>query len=127
MYNLIEYSDNYSYTSGRLWQFKRDGSPATNDRDPENVITANSTSFKYKSSLFKPLTTDDNGVFKNIKIAVLLKYLGTFWELLEMPLISCKILLEKNWSKYCVISTVANTTPKIKKHQTIRPNYYFIK
>ena len=24
MYNLIEYSDNYSDTSGRLWQFKRD-------------------------------------------------------------------------------------------------------
>ena len=24
MYNLIEYSDNYSETSGRLWQFKRD-------------------------------------------------------------------------------------------------------
>ena len=24
MHNLIEYSDNYSNTSGRLWQFKRD-------------------------------------------------------------------------------------------------------
>ena len=24
MYNLIEYSDNYSGTSGSLWQFKRD-------------------------------------------------------------------------------------------------------
>ena len=24
MYNLIEYSNNYSDTSGRLWQFKRD-------------------------------------------------------------------------------------------------------
>ena len=24
MYNLIEYSDNYFYTSGSLWQFKRD-------------------------------------------------------------------------------------------------------
>ena len=23
MYNLIEYSDNYSDTSGNLWQFKR--------------------------------------------------------------------------------------------------------
>ena len=25
MYNLIEYSDNYSDTSGSLWQFKRGG------------------------------------------------------------------------------------------------------
>ena len=24
MYNLIEYSDNYSDTSGNLWQFQRD-------------------------------------------------------------------------------------------------------
>ena len=24
MYNLIEYSDNYSHTSGSLWNFKRD-------------------------------------------------------------------------------------------------------
>ena len=30
MYNLIEYSDNYSDTSGRLWQFKRDDVPADN-------------------------------------------------------------------------------------------------
>ena len=30
MYNLIEYSDNYSDTSGSLWQFKRDEAPANN-------------------------------------------------------------------------------------------------
>ena len=29
MYNLIEYSDNYSDTSGSLRQFKRDESPVT--------------------------------------------------------------------------------------------------
>ena len=30
LYNLIEYSDNYSDTSGSLWQFKRDKVPAGN-------------------------------------------------------------------------------------------------
>ena len=30
MYNLIEYSNNYSDTSGSLWQFKRDEVPANN-------------------------------------------------------------------------------------------------
>ena len=30
MYNLIEYSDNYSDTSGSLWQFKRDEISANN-------------------------------------------------------------------------------------------------
>ena len=39
MYNLIEHSDNYSDTSGRLWQFKRDGI-ATN----ANVCKANNSS-----------------------------------------------------------------------------------
>ena len=30
MYNLIEYTDNYSDTSGSLWQFKRDEQPINN-------------------------------------------------------------------------------------------------
>ena len=34
MYNLIEYSDNYSDTSGSLWQFKRPESPVTDAWKP---------------------------------------------------------------------------------------------
>ena len=60
MYNLIEYSDNYSDTSGNLWQFKRDESPVPNAGNPDNVSTTNSTSFNCKSSFVKPLTADDN-------------------------------------------------------------------
>ena len=30
MYNLIEYNDNYSDTSGSLWQFIADEGPANN-------------------------------------------------------------------------------------------------
>ena len=44
MYNLTEYSDNYSDTSGSLWQFKRDELPVTSTGNPDNVSTANSTS-----------------------------------------------------------------------------------
>ena len=113
MYNLIEYSGNYSDTSGRLWQFKRDESPVANDENPDNVSTANSTFFKYKSNLFKPLAAADNGVFKNVKIAVPLKYLSNFWKSLEMLLINYKIHLELNWTKDCVMSTIADTTFKI--------------
>ena len=46
MCNLIEYIDNYSGTSGSLWQFKRDESHITNDGNPGNVTTDNSSSFK---------------------------------------------------------------------------------
>ena len=64
MYNLIEYSDKYSETSVSLWKFKRDEPPIANAGNPDNVSTTNSTSFKYKSTFFKPLENDDNGVFK---------------------------------------------------------------
>ena len=80
MYNLIEYSDNYSDTSSILWQFKRDEIKGKVDAQH---ITNNSSSFKYKSSF----TTDKNGV----KIAVPLKYLSNFWRSLEMPLINCNL------------------------------------
>ena len=78
-----------------------------NNGKPVDVITADSSSFKYKSSFFKTLEDDDNGVFKNVKIAVPLKYLSNFWRSLEMPLINCKIHLELNWAKNCVMSSVA--------------------
>ena len=85
MYNLIEYSDNYSDTSGSLWQFKRDEIEDVDLTHDTNHIPNNSSSFKYKSSFI----TDRNGV----KIAVPLKYLSNFSRLLEMALINCKVEL----------------------------------
>ena len=85
MYNLVEYGNNYSDTSGSLWQFKSDKWPVTVAGNPDKFSTANSTSFKYKSSFFKPLTAADNEVFKNVKLTVSLKYLSNFWRSLKMP------------------------------------------
>ena len=113
-YNLIKYSDNYSDTSGSLWQFKRDDAPVDNDGNPDEVSTVNSTSFKYKSSFIGESTiVAGNRVFKDVKIAIPLKYLSNFWRSLEMPLINCKIHLELHWSRDCVMSTIANTKFKI--------------
>ena len=39
-----------------------------------------------------------------------LKYLSNFFRSLEMPLINCKIYLELNWSKNCVMSNIAGAT-----------------
>ena len=59
MYNLIEYSDNYSDTSGSLRQFKRVEIEGDADLTvDDNYIPNNSSSFKYKSSLI----TNRNGV-----------------------------------------------------------------
>ena len=57
MYNLIEYSDNYSDTSRSLWHFKSD-EQNMNDGNPANVTTADLSSFKYKSSFFRTLEDD---------------------------------------------------------------------
>ena len=50
MYNFIESIDNYSDTSGSLWQFKRDEIEGDVDltANAQNIIN-NSSSFKYKS------------------------------------------------------------------------------
>ena len=78
MYNLIEYSVNYSDTSGSLWQFKTD-EQNMNNGNPANVTTADSSSFKYKSSLKKESTAvNNNWVFENVKIAVPLKFVNNF-------------------------------------------------
>ena len=45
---LIEYSDNYSDTSGSLWEFKRDEVPVDNNA---NLSINNSRSFRYKAAL----------------------------------------------------------------------------
>ena len=85
-----------------------------NNRNPVSVTTDGLSSFKYKSSFKRELTAvGGNKVFKNVKIAVPLKYLSNFWRSLEMPLINCKIHLELNWSKDCVMSTIADATFEI--------------
>ena len=97
MYNLIEYSDNYSDTSGSLWQFKRD--EITNNADVSND---NAPSFKYKANLIG--NTENNGTKNGVKIAVPLKYLSNFWRSLEMPLINCKVEFSLKWIENCVLT-----------------------
>ena len=46
IYNLIEYSNNYSDTSGSLWQFKRDEQTINKNGGFINLTTENSSSFK---------------------------------------------------------------------------------
>ena len=67
MYNLIEYSDNYAKTSGRLWQYYRD--------EPNNNLV-NSKSFKSKIKIAG--RTPAGGNEKDVEIMVPLKYLINF-------------------------------------------------
>ena len=93
MYNLIEYSDNYSKTSGSLWQYYKN--------DPNDNLT-DSESFKSKVKITG--NTPNNVNRKDVEIIVPLKYLSNFWRTLEMPLINCEVNLILTWSKDCVIT-----------------------
>ena len=109
MYNLFEYSDNYSDTSGSLGKFKRDEVPA-NDAD---LTDTNSDSFKYKTALAVKTANavnNRNSSVKNTTIVVPLKYLRNFWRSLELPLINGKIHLELNWIEDCILSSAGDSS-----------------
>ena len=76
MFNLTEYSDNYSKTSGNLYHY-------------------------YRNETGK---SPNNGNAKCFKIIVPLKYLSNFWRTLEMPLINYEVNLILTWSTTCFIT-----------------------
>ena len=60
MYNLIEYSDNYSKTSGSLWQYCKEIPAVNNDGNIVDFNGANATdSFNFKTKITGQ--TDNNG------------------------------------------------------------------
>ena len=106
MYNLIEYSDNYGKTTGRLWQYCKD-IPAWNDNNAIIIFTGNNLtdSFKFEAKITGQ--TGNNGT-KDVEIMVPLKYLSNFWRTLEMPLINCEVNLILTWSSTCVFAAVGD-------------------
>ena len=127
MYNLIEYSKNYSETSGTLRNYYKGISI-----DP---IT-DSASFKHKSSITEkiieynvpPRITNAQGDQipnpgynanrigkKKTEIIFPLKHISNFWRTLDVPLINCEVSLTLTWSNKCVLTdlTTQNVAPAI--------------
>ena len=90
--DLIDFRDNFSKTSGSLYQFCR---------DELNDNITDSESFKFKSK-FLGKTNNENTI--NAKIAVPLKHLSNFWRTPEMSLLNCEINLILTYSANYVIS-----------------------
>ena len=93
MYNLIEYSDNYSKISGSLWQYYR-------NKTNENLVDSESFKSKIKIAGKTPAAGNEKGV----EIMVPLKYLSNFWRTLKMQLINCEVNVILTWSSTCVIT-----------------------
>ena len=81
MYSFTEYSNNYSKTSGSLWQ---------HCRDEPNDNLANSESFQSKVKITE--NTPALGNTKDAIITVPLKYLSNFGELLKYHCIIVKLV-----------------------------------
>ena len=79
MYNLIEYSSNYSETTGSLWFYSKD---EVTNFNADIANDDNFKSFKYKAKLLGNTAAQAdnaaNGILKNAIIAGPLKYLSNF-------------------------------------------------
>ena len=131
-YNLLEYSDNYSMTSGNLWNYYRD---ETDDRANENDnninnnnnnnnneiinnITTTSKSFEYKTKIITSMPNDNN--ILDAEVVVPLKYLSKFWRSLDLLLIYCEIELDFRWTKNCVLSEISRTFRAVPNTDPVR-------
>ena len=132
LYNILEYSENYADTTESLYQYKTP-EPRDNKGNVGTLGTALS-SFKYQSGLVqKQLTTPNSEntdpnfanihrIWKNIKIAVPLKYISNFLRNVELPLINTKLYMELNWTKYSVLCNQnQNSIFKITKGELYIP------
>ena len=96
MYNLLEDSNNYTKTSGSLWNYYKD------------ILTdpiTNSESFKCKTSITGKTANDGNT--KDVEFFVPLKHLGRFRKSLNIPLINCEVNLILTCPKNCVLTDTA--------------------
>ena len=106
MYNLIEYSNNYTKTSGSLWQYCKDIPEVDNNNNNAIVnFTENNLTDSFNFKVKMTGQTGDDGT-KDVEIMVPLKYLSNFRRTLEIPLINCEINLVLSWStNYVIVST----------------------
>ena len=106
MYNLLEYSQNYSMTSENLWNYHRDQIVNINDN------ASDGKSFKYKRKIVGkiPARPANERVANrpalltlNAEVTIPLKYFSNFWRFFDLPLIKCEIELDLSWAKDCVL------------------------
>ena len=91
IYNLLEYSDNYSMASGILWNSYWDEvNDTANEKDVANNKindnkTATSISFKYKTKIIGSTPTNINRLYAELFVS--LKYLSSLWLTVKQNLI----------------------------------------
>ena len=106
MHNLLEYSDNYSMTSGSLWNYYRD--------KINNVVNyaSKNKSINYKTKIAvktearpaQPGNGEDVNPPPisplNTEVTISLKYFNLFFRSPDLSLINCEIALDLRWSNF---------------------------
>ena len=108
--------------TGSLYHYKKPIEPKT-DNAIDNLSVNDSSSFKYQLDLIKkqvnltnveqnrdPDVANAHRLWKNVKIAVSLKYISNFFRSLELPLINTKLYFELIWTKHSVVSDAGAAT-----------------
>ena len=107
MYNSLEYVNNYSMTSGSLWNYYRDevNDSANEVDDNDNKINNNKTtaSKSFENMIKLKESRPNKNSILDAEAVVPLKYLSNFWISLDLPSIICEIELDLTWTKNCVI------------------------
>ena len=125
MNNMLEYSQNYAYSSGSDYEFVRDEYSATDDAAGSlsilkhravagsSEVHRTSPGVAANATADPPVAAVTNTELTGVTIKVPLSYLGNFWRSLEIPLINCDVELNLEWSDKCVFgvkTTTANAT-----------------
>ena len=111
-YNLLEYSDNYSMTSGNLWNYYRDEVDNVNDNSSDSKSFKCETKITVKTKE-RPAQAGNVGDINqaarppaptlDVEVSIRLKYLGNFRRSLNIPLINCEVELDLLCTKDCVL------------------------
>ena len=101
MYNLLEYSQNYSMASGSLWNYYRDGIDDVDDNASDGKLF--NYTIKTGKTTERPRHEGDANrppaPALNVEVTIPLKYLSNSWRSLNLQLINCEIELDLSWIK----------------------------
>ena len=97
MYNLLEYSNNYSMTSGSVWNYYEDevnidANEIENNYQVNNDKKTTNRSFEYKAKRIGSTSADNN--IQDTDVVVLLNNLS------NLPLFNYKTDLDLRWAMF---------------------------
>ena len=116
MYNLLEYSSNYSDETGSLSFYSKDEANNFNaDIADDNAFK----SFSYKVKLLGNTSADGvNEILKQNNCCTI-KYLSNSWRALKMPLINCKVQLNLKRTGHFVLSAAGADNANVNSNSFI--------